>query len=352
MLKLAKSEELFQMLRERVETMYHGDRFPSVRQLMKEYNVSQFTVAPAMTQLESEGYIKCIVGKGTFVNHATRVRPKKILLLAPQWPSVAIHDMIQKLQQEVGNRSYLPETILYNVEEDIYGKLADYDADALIIDPVNPGDVDPEHIKAIINSPVPIVLIRANIPNSRVNFTCGNNPVAGMLAANYLHSKGHRKIALVISEPKYQTCRDLADGFRHGVQLNGGEVTVIDCETNPGEDATARTYHYMRQWLAANTIDFTAMFVVSDETTFAALNALNEAGITVPDQLSVMGFGNVSSGIFYNPPLTTIDTDRVQMAIAALDIIEKCFADPEQAGLQTNVYPQVVERKSVRDMNN
>ena len=64
-----KAELLYGRLRDRIETMTEGESFPSVRQLMQEYQVSRFTVDPVLRKLREQGHLESVIGSGTFVRH-------------------------------------------------------------------------------------------------------------------------------------------------------------------------------------------------------------------------------------------------------------------------------------------
>ena len=347
MLKLSKSEELLQTLQTRVRVMNHGDRFPSVRQLMKEYGVSQFTVAPALTLLEEAGIIRREVGRGTFVFRPTQVIPKRIAILFPEWPSAAIQDMAKALESETAARQWTSRKLAYDLASDVFSRLERIDADAIILDPPNPGEITPKQLEALAQCRVPVVLVRSDIPLSSINCVCGNNSAAGIVAANYLMRNGHHNIGILISEPHVSTSTELVDSFCNSVRAGGAELTVIDCQTRSGEDSVRSAYVKLKHWLTVNPLMFSALFVVSDESTLGAYKALAEHGIAVPEQLSVMGFGNASTSEFYHPGLTTIDTDYQEMARAALDIAVDQMECPENSGQNYKVSPRVVERKSV-----
>ncbi len=351
MLKIAKSEELFQLLKERIGTMNNGDRFHSVRQLMKEFEVSQFSIKPALDKLEEEGLINCIVGKGTFVRRPQQAAVKKILMLVPEWPSPAIREMVEKMEKAVTARSHQFKKCFYDCREDVYAQLREFQADAIVLDPINPGDLSPSNLHNLLKCPCPVVLIRSIASNARINYVCGNNTAAGMIAAQYLLEQGHRRLALAITEPKVRTSRDLADSFTHYVRAHGAHLQIIDCHTVSGEDAGMKAYLKTTEWLQCHKVDFTAMFVVSDDTVIGCQKALAEKNIRIPDDVSIIGFGNVASSALYHPALTTIDTDRDKMSAATVDIIEKCIADPASAGYQVNVYPEIVIRDSVKNIN-
>ncbi|PWM80561.1 MAG: GntR family transcriptional regulator, partial [Lentisphaerae bacterium] len=55
-----KAELLYGRLRDRIETMTEGESFPSVRQLMQEYQVSRFTVDPVLRKLREQGHLESV----------------------------------------------------------------------------------------------------------------------------------------------------------------------------------------------------------------------------------------------------------------------------------------------------
>ena len=95
-----KGSELFRLLRTRIGSMPDGAEFPSVRRLMEEYGVSQATVTAGVRKLRELGLIESFVGRGTFVRRSTTETTPKILLLANDWPSRSIAEMIELLRDE------------------------------------------------------------------------------------------------------------------------------------------------------------------------------------------------------------------------------------------------------------
>ena len=93
--------------------------------------------------------------------------------------------------------------------------------------------------------------------------------------------------------------------------------------------------------------DISALFVVSDGSAFGVLKALHELGIRVPEDLSVLGFGN-SLGEEY--ALTSVFTPRSEMACDILDIIEDRLRHRMELPGHVEVSPVVVERKSVKKL--
>jgi len=349
--KPAKSEKLLPLLRERLSAMNNGAIFPSVRQLMKEYSVSQLTVTSAIAELKAEGLLESIVGKGTVICHGGKIVPLRIAALFPAWPSEAMHDAVEKLQSEAAERAIGIETTFYDIGNNIYKRLNEIDADAIILNPPDPGNIEPDELQYLLNCQRPVVMIRSSIPNRYINYVCCNNQLSGMMAANYLHRKGHHRLGLLFSEPHYSPSNELAESFLRCAKGNGAEVTVIDCKVHHGELSPERTYIHMKEYLAANKPDFTALFALSDETVPPVMKALQETGISVPGQLSIMSFGNTPNSRTLYPALTTIDPNRTEIISTALNIIAQWHANGDQEGCHVNVYPAVIERSSVLDIN-
>jgi len=75
-----KSDRLYLQLRRRIAAMRDGEAFPTVRQLMAEYGVSQSTVTPAINLLKEKGLLEAYVGRGSFVCKQTEEKPCMLLL--------------------------------------------------------------------------------------------------------------------------------------------------------------------------------------------------------------------------------------------------------------------------------
>ena len=83
--KTSKSDQLYRLLLERISRLSDGDNFPTLREIMREYRVSQFTAAPALKRLQEKGLIASHVGRGSVVTRAAgRRHGATILYPAPR----------------------------------------------------------------------------------------------------------------------------------------------------------------------------------------------------------------------------------------------------------------------------
>jgi DNA-binding LacI/PurR family transcriptional regulator len=172
----------------------------------------------------------------------------------------------------------------------------------------------------------------------------------GAKAASYLIQQGHRSLALVLSNPLSSSAmRDRMDGFLLMAQMHSVPVTVLDCKVQAGESSVEKTHGYVYRWLAEHDVDFTAMQVMEDETALAVMHALQEHHMKVPDDMSVMGYGGFRRSAFFNPPLTSIQTDTYTESVETFNALATLLQDRSQV-FKKLVMPNVIERLSVRSL--
>ena len=226
-----KGSELFRLLRTRIGSMPDGAEFPSVRRLMEEYGVSQATVTAGVRKLRELGLIESFVGRGTFVRRSITETPPKILLLANDWPSRSIAEMIELLRDESLRRGMRFELRHFCFKEDICSKLNDFKADAIVIDGLSNDFLSLEQITRIHRCCVPVVISRSIVRVEDICYVCGNNSESGVVAANHLYQSGHRKLGVLFSEPHLFSVNELVKGFILSARTNLCRVELFDCQT-------------------------------------------------------------------------------------------------------------------------
>jgi LacI family transcriptional regulator len=139
--------------------------------------------------------------------------------------------------------------------------------------------------------------------------------MAAQVGVDYLRSLGHEKITLLVNEPDFiESVQDKIEQFR--AALPGGEVVV--CAQGVAEGAYNTAYAHMHLvW----ELRPTAIMTVSDPGAWAALHWLAEQGISVPGEVSVLGFEDVPSSQFQRPALSTIAHPVETLAKTALDML-------------------------------
>ncbi|MBS1371182.1 MAG: GntR family transcriptional regulator [Lentisphaeria bacterium] len=345
MQKSNKSDELYIRLRLRIAAMKDGEVFPTVRQLMAEYNVSQSTVTPAINLLKEKGLLKAYVGRGSFVSKAEAGSPL-MLLLQNNWPAEIFSRMADALRQGAEANGFRFEHRLYDYHDDITLSLDTFEADVIVLDGIASDLLTPEQIMAISRCPAPVILCRNSVPVKQINYVCGDNGAAGVNAANYLIRMGHRKLGFLMNEPHLYTTEAYRRGFESCAFSNGCEVTFLDCDIRPGERPDEQIEKFIADY-AAGKYDFTALFPVSCNGAITARKYLDRHGIRVPQDLSIISSGSIPRVDW----LTVIDSGaeeyRNLVVRMALDILNRGSKIRRQIE-----FPQkLIEAKSVRCLN-
>jgi LacI family transcriptional regulator len=195
---------------------------------------------------------------------------------------------------------------------------------------------------------IPIVLLNRQTTSDQMFSTAtANNFMGGELAANYLVGLGHRVIAHITGPRQHGNLADRCRGFVKGCRSSSHEITAVVIH---GQHTHAGGYE-MTNKLLSQRRDVTAIFAANDIAAFGALRALQEHGLSVPDDISLVGFDNVEISGIISPPLTTIDQPRYELGGAAVDILLKRSERPGHEQPEHRLFGVgLVERKSCRQL--
>lgn len=231
--------------------------------------------------------------------------------------------MASAIENEAYTRGY--SLVVYNThnvlrrESDYMLKVIDRWVDGVIIIAIDEHETS---LKAFQEAQIPVVAVDRVPENSEMCSVSLNNYRVGQLAAEHLLELGHATLAIISGPLRLAIGRDRKQGFIDECQRSG--ATVI-----PGEFAgdwhTRSGYNAMRQMLTQVPWP-TAIFASSDLMAIGAISAIHEAGLRVPDDISIVGVDNIEQAEFTVPPLTTIlqPLDRIgqQGVRLLLDLVD------------------------------
>jgi LacI family transcriptional regulator len=166
-----------------------------------------------------------------------------------------------------------------------------------------------------------------------------NHEQAGFTATKYLIDHGHRQIVHISSEHGANDIRQRAKGYRRAMHASQLEPHVVNGNLlEDGGYQGARVA--LEQWP-----DTTALFATDDLMAFGVLHYAAERGLHVPNDLSLIGFDDVSMAAFMNPPLTTIRQPLEEMGALLGRAVRKLIEGrtPELPHLEL----RLIERASV-----
>ena len=188
-----------------------------------------------------------------------------------------------------------------SVQEMDYRQIAQTDnVDGVIL--MNTHD-DDKGLAQIIEADFPLVVI-GTISNPEVIQIDIDNRSAAAAAVNYLIDLGHRDIGMVVHAPlSYYAARDRYEGYRAAMQGAGLEVRG---EWVREANLTAESGYQAAREIVGGRNRPTALFVGNDVVAYGAIQAIKDALLSIPDDISVVGFDDDSISRYLNPPLTTM----------------------------------------------
>jgi LacI family transcriptional regulator len=260
---------------------------------------------------------------------ARRLSLRKTLAIAvivPFFTRPAFTERLRGVEYALADSEY--DLILFNVEttakRDAYFQNVPRRErfDGLLIVSLSPRNGEVEHF---LQADVPTVLIDAHHPGlSRVVI---DDVAGGRLATQHLFELGHRRIGFIgdrLDNPfNFVSNRDRYTGYRQALAEAGLSFpAAYHCQ---GEHGREQARHMASQLLALPDPP-TAIFAASDTQALGALEAAQDAGLKVPEDLSVVGYDDIEIAEFFG--LTTVRQPLFALGVEGVELLLETIASP------------------------
>jgi len=169
-----------------------------------------------------------------------------------------------------------------------------------------------------------ILLYRTPPPNLKIPSVAVENKLASRKLIDHLIEVHGRKRILYIRGPKDQEDSQWREkGYRAALEAHG--LPIDESLILPGEFEHGAAYLALHDYLSQGHRDFDGIFTGNDDSAVGILTALEEAGLRVPEDVSVVGFDDFRLAPFLNPPLTTVRAPTEQVGEIAAAQLAKLF---------------------------
>ena len=227
-------------------------------------------------------------------------------------------EVVERLSSELQKEGYhvlvfLAPISTVNVDQ-VVRELMDYQVDGIVMASVSMSSDLAERCHA---TGIPVVLFNRALKDPRLSSVTTDNAKGGRLLADYLISLGHERIAYIAGFSGASTQIDREAGFRAGLQAAGKDL-YARAEGN---------FSYADAQCAARELFATphrpdAVFVANDHMAFAVMDVLRfEMGLTIPHDVSVVGFDDVPLAAWPSYNLTTVRQNVEQMVAQTVQML-------------------------------
>jgi len=212
-----------------------------------------------------------------------------------------------------------------------------------------------------ISVPVPVVAISAHSPVQNVTNIVLDHHRAVEIALKHLFDLGHRRIAFMRgpkaipdSDYRWESIQVVAGEI--GLRIDPALVVRIDAtgwSSKTGQHPMAPEIGFKpMKSLLETTKDFTAVFCFNDIAAIGALRALKDAGLRVPEDVSVVGFDDIQSAAYSTPSLTTVRQPLFEMGQRGAKILLDRIGNREgDYASEIVMAPELIVRESTGPAN-
>lgn len=206
-------------------------------------------------------------------------------------------------------------------------------------------DIYDERLLKLLDNDLPIVTIGYHLPVDNLIVVDVDNEDGGRQATQHLIDLGHRRIAMVTGPEGYKSVGDRNKGYAQvletaGIPYNHDLVVETEWSYEGGYGAA--------QTLLARDVEFSAIFAHSDEIAIGVMQALRGAGLSIPDDISVVGYNDNPVTAYLNPPLTTVKQPMRRLGVLGMKLLLRAIKGETIEKCEHLVGVELIERNSTK----
>ncbi len=283
------------------------------RVLNDKDDVSPETYEKVQRVIEDLCYASSLAARG-MRSHRTNV----IGLLLPGVVAPYCTEIIRGVDEVVSQSDYA--LLIYNHGGYRRNRATNKEGDSVML--LNGSIVDgvivvtPASTTSNLPSYAPLVVIDPNTETHQFPGVIATNREGAISAMNYLTSLGHRRIGHITGRLQLVSGLQRLQGYKDGLAAAG---IPLDEELIRVGDYMTDTAVKLAHELFSLPKPPTAIFAANDMSAIGVYQAAQEAGLRIPEDLSVVGFDNLFASAHLDPPLTTVDQFIKEMGVIAAE---------------------------------
>ncbi len=257
------------------------------------------------------------------------------------WDLTFDGEIIRGIHDELQVSRYVPAIQILEPngppEIELLHRLLDRRVDGLIMRMIEEKELK-SYVGEVLLRKIPVVAVDITLENIGIDFVGNNDELGGRVAAEYLLKFGHRRIGALVFPKTYQTSRSRLESFESTVKKNSGATVVSMEDPSFGED-----YTFAMKLLNSSQCP-TGIFVNNDRLALGVYAAAEKMRIRIPEDISVIGFGDFVLSQYLKPSLTTIHQQPYEIGRMSARIILERLAS--KASLEGDEFSKESQDKS------
>ena len=326
----------------------------TIKTIAKEMGLSVSAVSKALngySDINTETKAR-IARKAAEMGYSPNIMARSLVKKSSNFVGIVIRDISSvygemfKALNDVAREKGL-NLILYDTNRDAGQELVcvqnliDSMAMGIIIAPVS-GNVS--EITKLCRGRVPVVFLGGHVTDNNENFVASDGDIGAGIAMDHLIEQGHRDIALICGRIRPDAEDRKVAAYK--AKMKGlGLPERIFSETGSGIDLITSGYRQMNRILESDQ-SVSAVFAVKDMMAIGAMKAIREAGLRVPEDISVIGYDGIDAAALPMIDLTTVAQPREEMAEQIISILTRHVEDDTLPAEHFFARPVLMERRS------
>lgn len=333
-----------------------NDQMPSENEIAEQFQMSRQTVRQTFGELEQEGWLYRMQGKGTFVSTPQTQKSRDVQtigILTTYISDYIFPHIVRGAESALRARGY--RLLLSSTDNDKEKEKESLDMmmsqplSGLIIEPTKSAEGNPNlsYYLSLDYQHIPYLMINERYPEMNCPSLVVDDEEGGFKAAQHLIELGHRRIAGFFKTDDLQGVNRLKGFIRahHHYQIPLLPEFVIHYST---EEKRHKPYVSATAMLAQADERPTAFVCYNDEIAIHLLEAVRTTGLQVPQDISLVGFDDSSLATATEVKLTTLAHPKTEMGVDAAEILIDMIQNKRANGNKTGkVYkPELIVRES------
>jgi len=335
-----------------------GEQIPTESALQDLYQVSRQTVRKALLELANEGYLRSEKGSGTYVSNQYRSRAngktanKTIGVITTYISDYIFPSIIRGIESRLNEDNY--SLLLASTNNDCMQEkkalemMLSYGVDGLIVEPTRSNLYNPNipYYLSFQEQEVPFVMINAYYEELDVPYFCLDDVQSSYLATSELIAKGHTRIGIIAKMDDLQG-KFRMKGFIKALgeaRLTFQPEHVLSFDTSTKPELSTNVEKFLNEHLD----EITALVCYNDEVGLEVVQVCRKLGISIPEQLSIVGQDNSYLARNAHIKLTTLTHPQERMGRDAADWIIRRLQGKKDLPARTIYTPELIEGETIR----